>query len=249
MPRQDLYLDSDWMNAAGMLGYAPAPARSLIPEVMGAFVTNPISLGPRTPAAERCLVRYPGGVLLHSGLPNPGLSRVLRQYGERWKQSRLPIWVHLIGTRPEEIQSMVRRLEGREGVAAIELSLPPEADAEESLALVEAGLGELPLVLHLPLTEARTTWLAKLSELGASAISFGAPRGALPGDTGRLQYGRLYGPGLFPLMLAAVRAAQPLSLPMIAGAGIYRRQDAQALREAGAWAVQLDTVLWRGWLE
>ena len=249
MPRQDLYLESGWMNAAGMLGYAPAPARSLVPETMGAFVTNPISLGPRTPASERCLMRYPGGVLLHSGLPNPGLSRVLRQYGERWKQSRLPIWVHLIGTRPEEIQPMLRRLEEREGVSAIELSLPPEAGPEESLALVEAGLGELPLVLHLPLTEARAPWLAKLSELGVSAVSLGAPRGALPDGPGRQQYGRLYGPSLFPLVLAAVRDKRPLGLPVIAGAGIYRRQDAQALREAGAWAVQLDTVLWRGWLE
>jgi dihydroorotate dehydrogenase len=50
-------------------------------------------------------------------------------------------------------------------------------------------------------------------------------------------------------MMAAVQAARRIGIPLIAGAGIYRRQDAQALRDAGAWAVQLDTVLWRGWVE
>lgn len=249
MPGQDLFLGSPWMNAAGMAGYAPVPARSLIGETMGAFVTHPISITPRTPAGERCLVHYPGGVLLHSGLPNLGLSKALRKYGERWKQSRLPVWVHLFGSRPDEIQQMVRRLEGREGVMAIEMGLPPGTQPDEALAFVEAGLGELPLVLHLPLSEVPARWLAKLAGLGVSAVTLGAPRGMLPDTAGRIQSGRLYGPGLFPLMLAAVQSARKLDLPIIAGAGIFRRQDAQTLLEAGAWAVQLDTVLWRGWAE
>lgn len=247
MPIQDLVLESPWMNAAGTLGYVPTPARSLITEPMGAFITNPVSLTPRVPAADRTLIHYPGGVLLHSGLPNPGLSQVLRLYGTRWKQSRLPVWVHLIGTRVDEVRQMARRLERQEGVAALELSLPPGIGAEDASGLIEAALGELPLVLHLPLTEGHATWLAPLSDLGVSAVSFGAPRGTLPGHDGHLQSGRCYGPGLFPLMLTTVRGARTLGLPIIAGAGIYRPQDAQTLLEAGAWAVQLDTVLWRGW--
>src|SRR5512140_551772 len=126
MYRQDLSIDSPWMNAAGTLGFAP-PARWPISEPMGAFLTNPVSLGPRTPAGDRCLVDFPGGLLLHSGLPNPGLSRVLRKYGERWQQSALPTWVHLIGANPDEIHQMVQRLEGLEGVMAIEVGVPPGA--------------------------------------------------------------------------------------------------------------------------
>jgi dihydroorotate dehydrogenase (NAD+) catalytic subunit len=248
MLRQDLYLDSPWMNAAGMLGFAP-PARWPVPETMGAFITNPISLGPRTPAAERNLLAYPGGALLHSGLPNPGLSRVLRKYGERWKQSSLPIWAHLIGSNPDEIRQMVERLEGREGVMAIELGLPPDARGDAALAFVEAAFGELPLVVQLPLTSAGEAWLKELPALGVSAISLGAPRGVLPNDTGRPISGRLYGPGLFPLLMAALHSTRRLGVPVIAGSGIYRRQDAQAVRDAGAWAVQLDTILWRGWAD
>ncbi len=251
MLRQDLYLDSPWMNSAGMLGYTPsalAQTRWPAAEPMGAFVTNPISLGPRTPAAERSLLQYPGGALLHSGLPNLGLSRVLRKYGERWAQSQIPIWVHLLGTSPDEVHQMVRRLEGREGVMAIEIGLPPEARGDQALAFVKAAFGELPLVVHLSIQAAGESWLKELPGLGVSAVSLGAPRGTLPSDNGRLVSGRLYGPSLLPLTLAAVQSVRRLGLPVIAGAGIYRQQDAQALLDAGAWAIQLDTVLWRGWV-
>lgn len=246
MLRQDLYLASPWMNASGMLGYAPA-GKPLLDEPLGAFVTNPISLGARTPAAERSVLEFPGGALLHSGLPNPGLRRVMKDYAARWAQSSLPIWVHLFGSNPDEIAQMVRRLEEAEGVMAVELGLPPDAPGAEALAFVEAALGELPLVVHVPLTGARDGWLAELPRLGVSAISLGAPRGMLPNATARPITGRLYGPSLLPLCLAAVARVRKLGLPVIAGAGIYSRQDAQAVRDAGAWAVQLDTVLWNGW--
>lgn len=258
MFRLELSLASPWMNAAGMLGFAPTtppgtrktgepsePAAAMEP--MGAFVTNPISPGPRSPAANRSLLPFPGGVLMHSGLPNPGLSRVLRKYGERWAHAKLPVWVHLISTHPEEIQQMVRRLEGVEGVEAIEVGLPPETRGEQALAFVEAAYGELPLVVHLPLTAAGESWLNELPARGASALSLGGPRGMLPAENGQPVAGRLYGPALFPLMLAAVQNTRRLGIPIIAGAGVYHPSDAQALREAGAWAVQLDTVLWRGW--
>ncbi len=143
---------------------------------------------------------------------------------------------------------MVKRLEGREGVMAVELGLPPDAHDDTALAFVEAAYGELPVVVHLPLTAAGEPWLNELPGLGVSALSLGAPRGSLPGASGGLLSGRLYGASLFPLMMAAVQSARRLGLPVIAGAGIYRRQDAQSLLDAGAWAIQLDTVLWRGWV-
>lgn len=250
MFRQDLPVSTPWMNAAGTLGFAPSPqaaARWQAPEAMGAFVTNPISLGARTPAAARASKPFPGGVLIHSGLPNPGFHRVLRDYAVRWAQASLPVWAHLIPANPDEARQMVRRLEGMEGIAAIELGLPPDARGDAALAFVEAAFGELPLVVHLPLTAADEAWLDELPGLGASAISLGGPRGALAGENGQLVSGRLYGPALLPLAVAAVQSARRLGIPVIAGAGIYRPEDAQTLRKAGAAAVQLDTVLWRGW--
>lgn len=246
MYRLDLELASPWINAAGTLGFAPQ-AHWPLPETQGAFVTNPISLSPRSPAADRALLTYPGGYLLHSGHPNPGFSRVVRRYSERWAQSSTPIWVHLLGTTPGEVQEMVQRLEGMEGVMAVEIGLPPTARGSEALAFIEAGFGELPLVVSLPLNMAGESWLKELPNLGVSAISLSGPRGSLPVDSGRPVSGRLYGPCLLPQLLAAVQATRRLGVQIIAGAGLFRHQDAQAALDAGAYAVQLDGVLWRGW--
>ena len=63
-------------------------------------------------------------------------------------------------------------------------------------------------------------------------------------SAGKLIAGRLYGPALLPLALAAVYSLRRQSLPVIAGGGVYRKADGEALQAAGAVAVQLDSVLW-----
>ena len=140
---------------------------------------------------------------------------------------------------------MVSILEGREEISALELGIPPHLSGTEALAMMQAALGELPLVLHLPLNRAGEEWLSELAGLGVSALSLGAPRGSLPGPDGKRVNGRLYGPAIFPQTLAAVIEATRWGLPVIAGGGVYRKEQGEALLEAGAWAVQLDMVLWQ----
>lgn len=252
MIRQELYLASPYLNAAGTLGYTPParwPVEGMDLKILGAFVTNPISPGPRTPAAERTQISYPGGALLHSGLPNPGLNRVLRTYSERWAQAVLPVWVHLFASKPDEIRQMVRRLEEIEGVMAVELGLAPDAGPDDWQVLVEAAYGELPLIVQLPLHAVGEAWVSRLVKSGVSALSLGAPRGTLLNTQDRPVSGRLCGPSLLPQTMLALKSALQLGIPVIAGAGVYRRQDAQTLLEQGAFAIRLDTVLWRGWMD
>ena len=71
-PKYDLEISPPLMNAAGSLGFAPEPSGLVDYSRLGAFVTNPISLRKRTPANSRACLSYPGGLLLHSGYPNPG---------------------------------------------------------------------------------------------------------------------------------------------------------------------------------
>lgn len=243
LPRADLSLPAPWLNAAGSLGFAPT-ARWPWGEPSGAFVTNPISYARRAPADERCLLPYPGGFLLHTGWPNPGFRRVLQRCAPRWAASRLPIWVHLLAETPYEIGQMVRALESTENVAAVELGLPPAADETSQLSLVSAALGELPLVVSVPLNALDQPWVERLPALGISALVISAPRGSLPRSGGRLASGRLYGPSLQPLVFAALRRLRPLGLPLIAGCGVFTRPDGEALLRAGAAAVQLDAALW-----
>lgn len=238
-----LDLSSAWMNAAGALGYAPT-ADMVVIEPVGAFVTNAVSLKARKAAESRALLEFPGGVLLHSGLPNPGLEKIIQKYGPRWQRSTLPIWVHLLGSSPEEVHSMARRLEYVEGVSALEVGMPPGADGSHCLEMVRAACGELPVAVHLPLSDAAAGWLSKLPETGASALVLGAPRGYLPNAQNRLVGGRIHGPGLLPQVLAALRRLVEFPLPLIAGAGIFSRADGEACLSAGAMAVQVDTALW-----
>ena len=237
------------MNAAGSLGFYPNPDSALGLSSLGAFVTNPISLRPRAPARSSRLLSFPGGFLLHTGYPNPGLRTVLRHYSARWARATIPIIVHLLGEDADRVSEMVRRLETTPGVEGFEISLPPKASPDTALWLARAAVGELPVIMRLPMDRA-TTLASALSGLPGETcpftISLGPPRGVLPGqEKGHIQ-GRMYGPAVFPLALATVHALVETGWPVIGGGGVYSAQQAKAMLAAGAIAVQLDAVFWRG---
>lgn len=240
MLKNDLYLEKALMNAAGTLGFAPDSKGPADLSQLGAFVTNPVSQGARTPAGGKRFSPYPGGFLLHSGLPNPGLNAVIRQNRKRWERATLPVIVHLLALDPTSLARMVERLEGIEGVMAVEVGLPPEVDPASTYDFAQAAIGELPAILRLPLEQAEELSKA-VTDAGASAISLGAPRGKLEGISGRM-----YGPGVFPLALRAVESLAGCGIPVIGSGGVYQQRDIEAMLRAGAFAVQVDAVLWRG---
>ena len=246
--KRDLYFSKRLMNAAGSLGYAPDPRLGVALDSFGVFVTNPISLRARTPAAKPEIIEYPGGFLLHSGLPNPGFNSVIKKYSSRWDKSDLPIIVHLMADRPEETQHMVQMLEMQENVMAVELGFAPLLADDILLLTLEMALGELPLIFSLPIEQVLHVG-PRLMQEGAQAVSISAPRGALPltpspTGKGELVTGRLYGPSLFPRTLEIVYSAAKLGLPIIGAGGVWTKENADAMLSAGALAVQVDAALW-----
>ena len=239
--KRDLYFRKPLMNAAGSLGFAPDSRAGIDLNSFGAFVTNPFSLRPRKPAAQPEVIEYPGGFLLHSGLPNPGFNAGIKRYASRWDKSDLPVIVHLMADRPEETRQMVRTLETYENVMAAELGFAPLLANDILLLTLEMCLGELPLIFSLPMEQVLSLGPRVIQE-GAQAISVSAPRGALMTD--HLMTGRLYGPSLFPRALETVYSAAKLGLPIIGAGGVWTKENAEAMLAAGALAVQVDAVLW-----
>ena len=244
MAKHDLAFDPPIMNAAGSLGFFPDLHGPIDWGRLGAFVTNPVSLTPRTPAHGSRFQAYPGGFLLHTGYPNPGMSQVLRRHAGHWSGSPLPVIVHLLARGIEELAKMARRLETVEGVSGLEVGVVSDASAEMVVALTQAASGELPVIMQLPME--RSIELASAAiQAGAVAVSLAPPRGIIPAQDGELVQGRLYGPAILPLALRMVHELTQLGIPTIGAGGIYTQEHKKAMLTAGALAVQLDGLLWR----
>lgn len=243
--KRELSLRLPWMNAAATLGFSIAASPLIDPLPLGAFITHPISLSRREPAGGPRFVATPGGFVLHTGLPNPGLRACIGRYRRRWASLDCPVIVHLIADRAGILKRMIEMLEPIEEVAAVEIGLPDADPAGVADLIGGAASRELPVLARLPLN-AQPDSMRAASDAGAVGISLAAPRAALPGPGGTTMRGRFYGPAVFPLALEAllrIRAAG-LGAPILAAGGIYRRRDLQTMLDAGASAVQLDGVLW-----
>jgi len=246
--RQPPIIDPPLMNAAGSLGFAPDLRASIPWKDFGAFLTNPISLHSRMPASGKRWLEFAGGVLLHTGHPNPGFRQVLKQFRARWAQSPLPVIVHLLASDPQEIQTCVLQLEVVENVLAVEIGFPASIDVHAMADILSAAQGELPVIARLSLDRSRELALDAI-QAGATAVSLGPPRGSLPSGKG-LSHGRIYGPAVYPLALQVVHQLHMMDVAVIGAGGIYQRPQADEMRRAGAWAVQVDLALWRGdWVD
>ena len=197
--KQDFYLAQPFVNTAGSLGFCPdLQSMPYLPR-LGAFITNPISRYSRSPARSRTCIPYEGGFLLHTGLPNLGISRVIQQYKRCWAGSPVPVILHLLVETPETLEEMVRKIEGLENIMAVELGLPPDCEPRDLFDYLDAAQGELPVVVCLN-PEQVIKLEDTIPDVQCAALHLVQPRGSLPSRTGEIVSGRLSGPGNFPVM-------------------------------------------------
>ena len=245
MPKTELFLNHPLMNAAGMLGFAPDYKSTIDFSDFGAFVTNPISREPRFPSRGERFIPFPGGFLLHTGYPNPGLRTIIRKKSPLWARSPIPIIIHLLVQDAYSLERMIRDLEGIEGVIGVEIGLEPGIDPDFARSLIRTAIGELAIIIQLPF-EYNPALIDSLSMIEINAFSLAPPRGSLAGYDGTLISGRLYGQGYFPQTLGKIRDLVEIGPPVIGGGGVYSQKDVDSILDLGAIAVQLDSVLWRG---
>jgi dihydroorotate dehydrogenase (NAD+) catalytic subunit len=243
--KHGLALSGPVMNAAGILGFAREYRGLVDASHLAAFVSNPLTYKPRTPAHGPNAVPLPEGLLVHTGLPNPGVRQALRRWDKEWQRLGVPVILHLAATTPAEMVHSLDLIERAQGVSALELGLRDDISDFEASQLVRAALGGPPLLVRLPLT--RTAELAAAAaQAGADALTVAAPPRIETRIDQQAVRGRLYGPGCLAGALEAVRLVAALNLdkPIVAAGGIYSLESAQAMLAAGAVAVQIDAAIW-----
>jgi dihydroorotate dehydrogenase (NAD+) catalytic subunit len=228
---------------------------------LGAVVVKTITSAPRAGNPPPRLVETPGGLLNSIGLENPGIDEYVAVYLPLLRTLGAPLVINVAGHDPEDFAALVARLDGEEGIGAIELNMscPNVAGGLDYSATAEAAKDVvrrcrartgLPLIAKLSpnVTDARPIARAAIDG-GADAVSAINTYLGVAIDWRRRAHvlgrgvGGLSGPCIKPLALRIVRdLARAVDAPVIGIGGIATADDAMEFLVAGASAVQVGTA-------
>jgi dihydroorotate dehydrogenase (NAD+) catalytic subunit len=228
---------------------------------LGAVVTRTITVEPRQGSAPPRIVETPSGIVWNTGLQNPGVDAFVATELPAWSGAPALI-VSIGGGTLEEYVRLTGTLQGRSGVAALEVHLSgadvemerpvlgAHADRVTEIVGAVARMSLVPVFAKIPggvdvvplavaAARAGATGLTLTDSPPALAVDIGATRSAIGGATAWLS-----GPAIKPLMLRAVAdVARALPrMPLIASGGVRTGADAIEAIFAGASAVQVGTA-------
>lgn len=259
-----LRLKNPVMAASGPFGYGDEWAGLAEWGELGALVLKTITLQPRAgnPPHHRC-VETPAGMLNSIGLENVGVEAFLAEKLPFARSHNTHIIASIGGESVEEFSELASRLEGTEGISALEVNIScPNVraggmafgiDSETAAEIVKAvkRASSLPVFPKLTPNVTDIAAIAKACEqAGADAIALINTFSALAIDIRSRRpllganFGGLSGPAIRPAALLRVyQAAQAVKVPVIGMGGIMRAEDALEFIIAGASAVQVGTAL------
>lgn len=265
--KSGLLLKNPVMPAAGTFGYGVEYAKVAEIHRLGAVICKGTTLRPNSGNAQPRTVETASGMLNAIGLQNVGVGTLIKKYAPIWTTWQTPVIVNIAGETIEEYVEIAKKLEGVEGISALEVNVScpnvqeggvvfgssPQMVANVTAALRSATT--LPLIVKLSpnSSEVRPTALAAASS-GADAISLintmtglriaiKARRPLLDNGTGGLS-----GPAVKPIALRMVyEVAHELHtshphVSVIGLGGIATTEDALEFLMAGATAIQIGTA-------
>ena len=258
-----LVLATPVMVASGCAGTGREFAGLVDVHKVGAVVSRSVTLQPRKGTPTPRIAESPSGVVWETGMQNPGIDAFVEEELPRLGRGGTPVVVSIAGGTLEEYVRLTGILQGRAGVAAVEVHLSGRDDELERPVLGDradraaevvgavARMTTLPVFAKLPPAGAGLVSVAlAVVRAGASGLTLLASPPALAVDPDSLRpalgsvTGWLSGPALRPQTLAAVfevSRALP-GVPVIAAGGVRTGDDAVECFLAGAWAVQVGTA-------
>jgi len=256
-----LQLPNPVLTASGTCGYGLDLLPHVDPAKLGGICTKGLSLAPRLGAPTPRLWEVPSGLLNAIGLANIGVEAFLEDKLPALRERGVTVIANVLGESPAELAELVSRLEGQQGVAAIELNLscPNVKAGGVHMGRDPAKAGEavraarevstLPLIAKLSPEGEPVAVARAVAEAGADAVSVcNTIRGmAIDIATRRPRiastYGGLSGPALRPIALRLVHEiAQTVDIPIMGIGGISTWQEAVEMMLAGASAIQIGTA-------
>jgi dihydroorotate dehydrogenase (NAD+) catalytic subunit len=241
------------LNASGCLDALTAPE---VAAQLDAFVTKTVTPLPRGGNEPKRIAETDVGMLNSIGLANPGIDAFVSGVLPELAELDIPIWVSVGGFSAADYANLCDRLDGCDGVAAIELnvSCPNVTEPADSVAeIVAAARAATSKTLYAKLSPASGD-IARVAHAagtaGADGLSIVNTIRGLALDTATLEptlstaTGGLSGPALRPIALAAVFACfRATDLPIVGMGGVETGRHALELIAAGASSVALGTVL------
>ncbi len=261
-----LHLRNPILAASGTFGYAREMEHIVDFAQLGGLVPKTVTKQPRMGNTPWRTVETSAGLLNSIGLDNDGIDAFLEHHLPYLASLPTAVVVSIAGSTHDEFVEMARQLDGRPGVAAIELNIscPNVArgvdfgvDAATCGRLVSACRSACSLPVLAKLTPNVTNIGAiavAAAEAGADAISLINTVLGMAIDWRKQRpmlgnvVGGLSGPAIKPIALRCVFQARQalvergLTTPLVGIGGIATIDDVMEFLVAGATAVQIGTA-------
>jgi dihydroorotate dehydrogenase (NAD+) catalytic subunit len=257
-----LGLENPVMVASGTFGYGEEYASALDLNRLGAVVVKGLSLKPRQGYPPPRLCETPSGMLNAIGLENVGVEAFIHEKLPFLRQFKTKVVANIFGETIEEYQEVARRLDGVEGIHALEVNISCPNVKKGGISFgsdpratfdVLSGVRKttrLPLIAKLSpnvtdITEfalaaktASVDVISLVNTLVGMAIDIHTQRPVLSAMTGGLS-----GPAIRPIAVRMVwEVSHAVDIPVIGMGGIARAEDAIEFFLAGATAVAIGTA-------
>ena len=249
------------MVASGTFGYAREMAGLVQLGRLGAILPKTITAQPRIGNAPWRTVETAAGMLNSIGLDNDGVEAFTAHHLPYLASLGVPIVVSIAGHDLAEFVALAQRLDGAQGIAALELNIScPNVsggvDFGTDPAMCRRVVSGVRAATDLPLLAKLTPNVADIAIIAQAAVEGGADaisaintclgmavdwrrRRPLLGNV----MGGLSGPAIKPIALRAVyQIARAVSVPVVGIGGIATIDDVMEFLVAGASAVQVGTA-------
>ncbi|MER3415727.1 MAG: dihydroorotate dehydrogenase [Gemmataceae bacterium] len=249
------------LTASGTFGYARELAGVVDFARLGAIIPKTITARPRMGNAPYRTVETASGLLNAIGLDNDGLEHFLVHHWPYLRSLPTAVIVNIAGKDVDEFIAMAARLDGLEGLAALELNLScPNVSGGLDFAtdphVTRRVVAGVRAVFSRPVLAKLTPAVTRIVPVAEAALAAGADAvciaNTFPGlavDWRRRRpmlahgSGGLSGPAIKPLVLKLVwEVFQALRAPIVGVGGIATIDDAMEYLVAGARAVQVGTA-------